>query len=316
MSMAEQFVSHAQNLEDVVLWRALRDVPEGFYIDAGAEHPLLGSVTMAFHERGWRGINIEPNEAYFELLAAQRPRDVNLKCAVSDQPGTQTFHTVVDTGLSTLVEDIATGHASAGRTVTGSTVEVTTLDRIWERHVGDQAVHFLKIDVEGYEEQALRGLDLTRRRPWIVVVEATRPLSQTPSFETWDPILVDARYDLVYRDGLNRFYLAREHAALRDRFDAPPNVFDAYVTARQAEMETIAASACRQLDIVSENLRAAHLSLAAAEHALKETEARYTETEAHYRVAEVELRAIWDTWLWRCLGWMWSLGRPRKTPRP
>ena len=33
------FVSYAQNYEDVVLWRALRDVEGGFYVDVGAADP-------------------------------------------------------------------------------------------------------------------------------------------------------------------------------------------------------------------------------------------------------------------------------------
>lgn len=46
------FVSYAQNLEDVRLWRALKLFPRGFYIDVGANHPRIDSVTLAFYERG------------------------------------------------------------------------------------------------------------------------------------------------------------------------------------------------------------------------------------------------------------------------
>jgi hypothetical protein len=42
------FVSYAQNFEDVLLWRALRQVRNGFYIDVGAAHPDIDSVTRAF----------------------------------------------------------------------------------------------------------------------------------------------------------------------------------------------------------------------------------------------------------------------------
>jgi glycosyltransferase involved in cell wall biosynthesis len=65
------FVSYAQNFEDVMLWRALRSVERGFYIDVGANDPTLYSVTKAFHIRGWRGINIEP-AAGFVARFAQR----------------------------------------------------------------------------------------------------------------------------------------------------------------------------------------------------------------------------------------------------
>ena len=53
-------VSYSQNFEDVMLWRALKDVENGFYIDVGANHPAIDSVTKLFYENGWSGINIEP----------------------------------------------------------------------------------------------------------------------------------------------------------------------------------------------------------------------------------------------------------------
>lgn len=57
------FISYAQNYEDVMLHRALKGVEKGFYIDVGANDPVQYSVTKAFYERGWRGINIEPIDA-------------------------------------------------------------------------------------------------------------------------------------------------------------------------------------------------------------------------------------------------------------
>jgi hypothetical protein len=42
------FVSYAQNFEDVMLWRAFRDVEQGFYVDLGAQDPLVDSVSLAF----------------------------------------------------------------------------------------------------------------------------------------------------------------------------------------------------------------------------------------------------------------------------
>ena len=41
-----------------MLWRALRDVEQGFYVDLGAQDPLVDSVSLAFHERGWLWVSI------------------------------------------------------------------------------------------------------------------------------------------------------------------------------------------------------------------------------------------------------------------
>ena len=54
------FVSYAQNFEDVILNRALHGVTDGCYIDIGANDPEVDSVSLAFYERGWRGLHVEP----------------------------------------------------------------------------------------------------------------------------------------------------------------------------------------------------------------------------------------------------------------
>jgi hypothetical protein len=80
---AATMTSYAQNREDVILNRIFKDVKDGFYIDIGAYHPAVASVTKAFYDRGWSGINVEPGSVFDELERA-RPRDVNLKAAVVD----------------------------------------------------------------------------------------------------------------------------------------------------------------------------------------------------------------------------------------
>lgn len=57
-------ISYAQNFEDVMLWRALKHVKKGFYVDVGAWSPDNDSVTRFFYENGWHGINIEPNSDF------------------------------------------------------------------------------------------------------------------------------------------------------------------------------------------------------------------------------------------------------------
>ena len=110
------FISYAQNYEDVMLWRALQDVPQGFYIDVGAQDPDVDSVTRVFYERGWSGINIEPVARYHELLCRARPRDINLRVAVGAEETEREFFEIPDTGLSTLDPQIAARHLDGGWT--------------------------------------------------------------------------------------------------------------------------------------------------------------------------------------------------------
>lgn len=238
------FISYAQNYEDVMLWRALKHVERGFYIDVGAWSPDQDSVTRAFYEKGWHGINVEPNPEFNAQLCARRPRDINLKLAVGDREAVLTMNFLGNPGLSTLDDGIAQKHQAAGWKVNRQEVEVTTLAAIWQAHVpAGQEVHFLKVDVEGSEEAVLKGNDWQKYRPWVVVVEATLPMSQVESHDKWEHILLDAGYQYAYADGVNRFYVAQEHPELLSAFKYPPNVFDEFTLVGQVQAEARATAA-------------------------------------------------------------------------
>ena len=214
------------------------------YIDAGASDPDAHSVTRAFYERGWRGINIEPCLKPYAALVARRTEDINLRRALSDVTGEQVFHVVEEATLSSLESDIATYHRANGLKVREMLIPTMTLAEVCRQHVtGD--IHFLSIDVEGAEAKVLRGADFTAFRPWIILVEAVFPQSRVETHAAWEPLLLDAGYRFVWFDGLNRFYVAAEkHAELGPCFLLPPNVFDGFQIAdpaRQAmerELET------------------------------------------------------------------------------
>ncbi len=239
------FVSYAQNFEDVLLWRALRHVPHGFYVDVGASHPDIDSVTRAFFDRGWRGINIEPGIEEAARIAASRPGDITLQLAAGRAEGEVDFFARPGTGLSTTDAAVARRHPDPrhpGR------VAMRTLAGICRAHVRGE-IHFLKIDVEGTEADVLAGADLAAYRPWIILVEATAPLSETPTHQAWEPGLLRQGYRFVWFDGLNRFYLAAEHAdALSAHFRAPPNVFDNFIRAPDTAWATRLASAETRAD--------------------------------------------------------------------
>jgi FkbM family methyltransferase len=219
------FVTYAQNCEDVLLWRALKHVEKGFYIDVGAQDPINDSVTKAFYERGWHGINIEPVERWYQRLVLDRPHDVNLRVAVSSSPGTVKLFEVQESGLSTVEEDLARRHAASGFVLREQIVDCMTLDKICADH-GVGTVHFLKIDCEGAEKATLESISLTDVRPWIVLLEATEPNSTVPTWQAWEYLLTGRGYTYVFFDGLNRYYLAVEHEELASAFTAPANILD------------------------------------------------------------------------------------------
>lgn len=95
-------ISYAQNREDMVLSRAPGSQSEGFYVDVGAWHPVLYSVTFGFYQRGWRGMKVKPLAGHLKLLRRERPEDVNLGVGIAARSGECTFYEdLTAPGLST-----------------------------------------------------------------------------------------------------------------------------------------------------------------------------------------------------------------------
>ena len=84
-------VSYSQNLEDVILQRALRYVQKGCYVDVGASLPDKDSLSYAFYRRGWRGICVEP-QAYGDEWNRLRPEDTFINAAVGEEQGSAILH--------------------------------------------------------------------------------------------------------------------------------------------------------------------------------------------------------------------------------
>jgi FkbM family methyltransferase len=220
-------LSYAQNGEDVVLNRLFTGQPAGQYVDIGANHPVVDSVTKHFSLRGWRGVNVEPLPAFHALLCEDRPLDTNLQAAVSDQPGPTTLFAFDDRhhGLSTLSP--ATARAVAVP-ATELVVDTLTLAEVLGEHTRGP-VDFLKIDVEGFEAEVIRSGDWAASRPRVVVVEATAPRTTTPTHEAWEPVLLAAGYRCTLFDGLNRFYAQADDDQALACLSVAANVTDDYV---------------------------------------------------------------------------------------
>lgn len=200
---------YAQHGEDQRLAAILGDKATGFYIDVGAWEPVVDSVTKHFYDRGWRGINIEPVPYYHNRLTQERPRDINMQVAVSDDIGIAQFTHIHATGLSTFVPEYRDKFVR-GRTSDTFDVQVWTLDYIAARHIPlDQHVDFLKIDVEGWERPVVLGAKrlLHDNPPTVLVIEATVPGTDIPAWETWDQLVRASGYQFVEFDGLNRWYV-------------------------------------------------------------------------------------------------------------
>jgi len=279
------FVSYAQNFEDVMLWRALRHVENGFYIDVGANDPAVDSVTKAFYERGWHGINIEPLPSHHRDLEEERPRDINLQCAAGAVNGEIEVWECDVRGWATASAGVVAQHTANGHSGAFHKVPVSQLTDICDHHVSGQ-IHFLKIDVEGFEKSVIDGMDFSRFRPWILVIEATRPNSTEEIHDEWEGNVLSAGYVLAYTDGLNRFYVAQEHAELLNSLRYPPNVFDGFIRSEQLNSEFRAQQAESRAQQAESRAQQAESRAQQAESRAQQAESRAQQAESRAQQAQ------------------------------
>lgn len=198
----------AQDREDKRLYSALSHIKNGRYVDIGAYEPEFNSVTKVFYDDGWTGVNVEPNPRAFAMLQQERLRDKNVWAAVTWKQGPQTLYLTDRRGWSSLKPSVAEAAKNAG--MTPKPIEVPTVTLADAMPEGD--IHFLKIDVEGAEEEVIASGDWKNKRPWVVVAEANVPQSGRTAYHhaEWDVYLRSRGYVFKLDDTLNRWYVAEE----------------------------------------------------------------------------------------------------------
>ena len=152
---------------------------EGFFVELGANDGVTQNNSLYFERLGWRGLLIEPVPSLCDQCLTNRPDAIVVNCAcVEDTSITQIEMTYVD--LMSVIKRAKSPHDECewierGERVQGISaydlvVPAKTLFSVIREQQIDH-VDLLILDVEGYEKQVLRGLDLDRCKPRFVVVE-------------------------------------------------------------------------------------------------------------------------------------------------
>lgn len=211
-------VSYSQNMEDVIIQGFFEPDYKGFYVDVGANEPDHMSVTKPFYMSGWRGMNIEPIPRLHRLLKQKRPRDINVQLGISSKPGNLTLREYEGDGLSTFSENMKTGYESRGDPATAKykdyKVDVKTLQQVFQEYK-ISTIDFMKVDVEGYEYEVLKGNDWKIYRPKLICIEANHIEGKD-----WHNLLSKNSYKLEFSDGLNEYFIdSSENADKRGMID-------------------------------------------------------------------------------------------------
>jgi FkbM family methyltransferase len=153
----------------------------GFFVEAGAFDGYVQSNTYWLERfAGWRGLLIEPIPELYREAVRNRPASRVMNCALvppaaSGEPVRMRYG-----GTMSIVAGARGGDEGDAAYLRSAfaipeepyEVEVTgrTLSEVLD-DAGAPEVDLLSLDLEGYEAQALEGLDLERHAPRFILVE-------------------------------------------------------------------------------------------------------------------------------------------------
>lgn len=154
---------------------------KGFFIEIGANDGFSQSNTLWLEkDKGWEGLLIEAAPALYEQCRINRPKAkvFNCACVAEDYRGKTVKIIYAD------LMSIVAGH----KTKQGEAHCLNSARRYCEEQFefeasartmtsildecGVRNIDFLSLDVEGYELNVLRGLDLNKYHPDFILVEA------------------------------------------------------------------------------------------------------------------------------------------------
>ncbi len=185
------------------MWSFFDRRTTGFFVEVGANHPYDWSQTWLLEKNGWRGILIEPQEAYYQLLRQERKNSLvwRAACSSPSKRGEALLHKPSDNpGVATLeknVDDVECRYNLSEK------VQVVTLDEILTA-AGRPSIDMLSLDVEGTELDVLEGLDLPAYRPKLILIEDKCQSLRKHRF------LSRAGYRFIKRTGFNSWYIPKE----------------------------------------------------------------------------------------------------------
>jgi len=167
---------YSQHGEDCLLWHFFQDVSDGFYVDVGAFDGKHLSNTYVFDRKGWGGVCVEPEKAYFDLCQkARTAMCANVACVGDPSIDSLEFMTLDQGGLGSQAKEIfeQTKHKKKFSFST-TQVKAATLDQVLSECDAGQ-IDLLSLDVEGLEIDVLKGLNIAKYKPRILVIEANTP---------------------------------------------------------------------------------------------------------------------------------------------
>ena len=181
----------------------------GYFVDLAAAHPTYLSNTFFLESHlGWRGVLIDANPRFAELLREERKSQV-FEYAVTSSNGDNVRFRIDNGELGGIVGDqfdnnqkTRGGELQAAEIIN---VQTRTLQSILDEASAPRLIDYLSLDIEGAEFEALKDFDFCKYQFKCMTIER-------PSFEL-DLLLDEHGYIQVQHRRYDTFYIHKSEIA-------------------------------------------------------------------------------------------------------
>jgi len=188
---------------------------KGFYMDIGAYHPFRQSNTAYFWLMGWNGVNVDASPRSIRIFKKIRRTDRNVWSAIVDAQTAAREKTIslyfnpnVDFDLSATCAPDEVARRKDWQT---EKVEVPcdSLANIVNKYApsNNADFHFMNIDIEGFDESALQGMNGWKSKPQVLCVEVLHAVTIRDILDTaTNSILEGNGYQMVGKTAASIVY--------------------------------------------------------------------------------------------------------------
>ena len=165
----KSFSGGAQDLLINYIFKNLKDdaTKDQVYIDVGCYHPFNGNNTKLLSDKGWTGINIDLDFHTIDLFNFVRTRDENIQAAISDIDGEKDMYFFHNRSA---INSLSSHKTQKPKEI--KKIQTKTLNSIVENsRFKNKKINLLCIDVEGHEMEVIKGFNLKKYSPEVVVIE-------------------------------------------------------------------------------------------------------------------------------------------------